>query len=693
MIKFLKFIPFQLTLFLVLGILTGKYLRINITLLYRFFSIVFVLFTAFYFYSKSSLIVSRLFSSFTFVLIIFIGIFSYQNKNSTEKRTHYTNNDSFNLRNSIPLKLQVLKELKPTKFNDRYEAEVIEINDQFSEGKILVSIEKDSLKKPLQVDDVILALGDLKAIDEPKNPYGFNYKAYLKNRQISHQLYLKAFQYIKLENGKTTLLGTSAKIRGYINKKLIIQGIQGDELAVINALLLGQRNTISSELMQHYVGAGAIHILAVSGLHIGIILLLLSFIFSPLKHIKHGKNLSLLLIIICLWSYAFLAGLSASVVRAVTMFTALTIGIFSNRQSNIYNNLVISIFFLLLINPNYLFEVGFQMSYLAVFFIVWLQPMLEKMWKPKFWMLDKLWKLLTVSFAAQIGVLPLSLYYFHQFPGLFFLSNLIIIPFLGAILILGILTILFALVGLMSVELGYIYVLIIRQLNGVVSWISNQDEFIVKNISFSGFLMIGFYIFVITFFIWQEKKNLIKLTWVLVAVIFIQTVYIFEKYELQTSNSFILFNRSKESLLSFRKGEDLKVLSSRKNYTRNDYPLKDFLIGTGIRNVKIEEKITRFYEFNNSEILVVDSLGLYKFSSINPSIIILRASPKVNLERVLRGMNPKLIVADGSNYKSYLKLWEVTCKNKKTPFCNTMQNGAYVLKTKSVYSTNSPLKF
>ena len=128
-------------------------------------------------------------------------------------------------------------------------------------------------------------------------------------------------------------------------------------MAVVNALLLGQRQTISKDLIESYSDAGAIHILAVSGLHIGIILLILMFLFKPLHYLKHGKVLASILIICLLWVYAIIAGLSPSVVRAVTMFTAIAIGMHLNKPSNIYNTLVISMFFLLLFNPYYLFEV------------------------------------------------------------------------------------------------------------------------------------------------------------------------------------------------------------------------------------------------------------------------------------------------------------------------------------------------
>ena len=142
--------------------------------------------------------------------------------------------------------------------------------------------------------------------------------------------------------------------------------------------------------------------------------------------------------------FGILAGLAPSVLRSVTMFSFVAIGLFLRRSVNIYHTLLVSILLILLFQPSFLFDVGFQLSYIALFFIVWLQPLLANLWTPKNKIKNYIWDILTVSFAAQIGTLPLSIYYFHQFPGLFFVTNLIVIPLLGFIMSLGVLVMVFA---------------------------------------------------------------------------------------------------------------------------------------------------------------------------------------------------------------------------------------------------------
>ena len=262
-----------------------------------------------------------------------------------------------------------------------------------------------------------------------------------------------------------------------ITSSLAPYNFKADELAIINALLLGQRQDISDEIYNSYTGAGAIHILAISGLHVGIILLMLNFIAKPLDYFKIGRIIKPFILIVLLWGFAVIAGLSASVVRAVTMFSFLTFALVSKRSKDTYNLLFTSIFFLLLVKPTFLFDVGFQLSYAAVFGIIWGQPTIYNWWKIKRKIPDKIWQLFTVTVSAQFGILPLSLFYFHKFPSLLVLSNLVIIPFLGYILGFGIFIIILSLLNLSVPFLAKTYGFVIGLMNDFVKWISKQEDF------------------------------------------------------------------------------------------------------------------------------------------------------------------------------------------------------------------------
>jgi competence protein ComEC len=679
MIKFLKFIPAQLTFFLIAGIFFGNYFSLHPIELMVVFGALIFMFAAAYFYANKQFQTPFIFSALVFLLSFFIGFGAITFKNQLNDKKHYSKQLQFSTNEPVSALITIESVLKSTNYHKKYEAEVFQLNGKKTIGKILVNIKKDSLRSQLRVDDHLAVKMVFSEIAEPLNPFGFNYKKYLRQQQIHHQISGDNSQFLRLPNNNQTVKGIAANIREKINVALIRYGFKDDELAVVNALLLGQRQHLTSELQQSYIGAGAIHILAISGLHIGIILLILKAFFKPMHYFKHGKLMATALIIVVLWVYAIIAGMSPSVVRAVAMFTAIAIGMFVNRPSGTYKTLVISMFFLLLFNPYYLFEVGFQLSYLAVFSIVWIQPKIYNLWKPKFWILDKLWQLLTVSSAAQIGVLPLSLYYFHQFPGLFFVSNLVIIPVLGIILTAGIVIIILSVLQIAPQFLVDSFIFVIQQMNHFIGWIAHQEYFIIQQISMSFLLMVALYVLLFFGLKWTEKKVFYRFALVLIAIVSLQTVFIFEKYKRESKDEFIVFNQNKASTIGQRTGNKIQFSSSSDSLKTSSNFKIAYLVGAELDEMRPSEKIKNLYTFNNETILVVDSLGLYKFTSVKPTIIILRQSPKINLERLLKELNPKIIIADGTNYKSYLKDWEETCLKNKTPFHNTLQKGAFVL--------------
>ena len=677
MIKVLQFVPVQITVFLILGIYAGYYSPILLEKFLPFILIGFVLILGFqYWRANKSFSRSLYFNITTYMLSFFIGMSTITIHNDLNNPKHYTHFFG----DDISIVLVIEKELKSGNYYDKYEASVVTINDESTIGSILLNIQKDSLEK-LKVDDKLYLKSTFKELIAPMNPYYFDYKEYLKKQNIYHQLFTNQHEYLVLPPREFSFKGLAAKLRELINIALKKNNFKGDELAVINALLLGQRQEISPELIKSYTGAGAIHILAVSGLHVGIILLILNVVFKPIERFKNGKTIKLILVVSLLWAFAFVAGLSASVVRAVTMFTAVAIGWQVNRPTNVYNTLTISMFFLLLFNPYFLFDVGFQLSYLAVFSIVWIQPLLYKLWKPKWKPIDYFWKLLTVSVAAQFGIIPISFYYFHQFPSLFFVSNLVIIPFLGMILLGGVLVILLSLLKLLPEFLATAYNYLIHVMNWFVDWVAHQEGFLFRNISFSILMVVASYGIIIFGIRFLSKRNSIRLIGFCLALILFQSTFIYEKQQRLISDEFIIFHKSRFSMIGKRLGKQLEVYHSLDSITfAKDKVLNQYKVGVGELNITSQNTIPNIIQFKEKRILIVDSLGVYQLNNYKPAIVLLQQSPKINLVRLLDSLNPKMVIADGSNYKSYIKRWEKTCEQKNTPFHYTGQKGAYVLK-------------
>ena len=672
--KLLSYHPLHFLVFLIIGIVIQFYINLwqfgflNLGITVAVILILLFIFTVFKKYF--------VFTFLSLTLWLFIGIGSVYIQEVINYSNYFENQKKVN---AIYL-VKVYQVLKPGNYYDKYKVEIIQVDSLMSRGKFLLNIQKDSIENQLQVDDVLALKPELKELIPSLNPHQFNYKDYLAKQGIRHQAFINNQQYIPVKNHKVTLLGLSAKFRRIIQQSLKNYHFSKNEFGVINALLLGQRQDISKELINDYANAGAIHILAVSGLHIGIILLILSWIFKPLKKLSRGKFIKLFLIVLLLWIFAFIAGLSASVVRAVTMFTFVAIGNVSNRKSNIYFSLITSMFFLLLVKPMFLFDVGFQLSYLAVFGIVWLQPKLYNLWNPKLKIIDKFWQLVTVSLAAQTIILPVSLYYFHQFPSLFIISNVVIIPFLGIILMGGILVIVLAFTNLLPQFLADFYGSIIYLMNQFVSWIANQEDYLFKNISVSNLLMMALYFSIFSGILFFSNRVAKRFILLLLSIITLQSVFVYEKHLINSKNELIIFHKSRTSILGERKQNRLQVYHELDLIKIRELKLlASYQIGENV-SLDFSNKFHNMYETKHNKLLIIDSLGIYEGLKIMHPIILLRHSPKINLKRLLDELNPKQIIADGNNYKSYINRWKIICKKEKTPFHYTGQNGAYIIK-------------
>jgi len=660
--KTLDYIPGHLLVFYILGILFQYNTNFELDFFLAVFSIGVLLLIASVFRKLFFLV---------YVTAFFLGI------TAVDLQQNPRGDFKFYVNNSNSVVISIATVLKSNSYSERYYGKVLEVNSKKASGSILVSIEKDSLKGVLNIGDEIIARAIFQEVKKPRNPYSFNYKEYLKTKNISYQLTLRKGTWLVVSKGERSLKSIAETFRNKLLLSLEKNIKDKDVLAITEAMLLGQRKHISKELKQEYTDAGVVHILAVSGLHVGILVLILSFLLQPLTYLKNGKIVKLVFLILFLWSFAFLAGLSASVVRSVTMFSFVTVGMVFNNKTTIFYALITSAFLLLLIHPFYLFDIGFQMSYLAVFSIVLVQPLIYEFWNPKFKVLDYFWKLTSVSVAAQLGVLPISLFYFHQFPSLFIITNLVVIPLIGIVLLFGIVVLIFSFFNALPKWLAEIYSMFISSLNFFIQKVSEQEQFIWKAISFSSYKMISCYLLILSFIFLLYKKTWRSLSVVLIGVVVFQGVCIYEKTTLMKLDTLVVFHQYKESamlIVSDGKGE---AFSTNKGSIEDE--IQDYEIGTGLGKIEIKDTFKNVYVFKNNQILVVDGLGIYKLSNFKNGMVLLRNSPSINLERLISHLKPKIIIVDGSNYKYKIDLWKKTCFHRNIEFYNTAEQGAFIL--------------
>jgi competence protein ComEC len=672
--KVIEFPLTRITIGFILGILLGYYYEINPKLAFLLLFITLLAFVTTYLFSKRQQSNPLYFSLSTYFLALVIGLTtqiihteSYQEKNYIHYKTLFDQNHQ--------LTVTVREKLRSSRFNDRYIVLVKKIDRSEFKGRILLNIRKDSLKPPFEIGTPLRINCSVIENGIAKNPNQFDYGKYLKNKQIYAQIYTE-----NSEIKTSSIIDKNAWYYASILRTKILRNLEKNkfhktELNVAAALILGQQQDISPDIIRDYQYAGAVHILSVSGLHIGFILLFVTFILKPFPNTRRGAFIKLILIIISLISFGVIAGLAPSVVRSVVMFSFVAIGMYLRRSTNIFHTLLVSMLLILLFQPSFLFDVGFQLSYIALFFILWLQPLLAELWKPKNKVVNYFWEILTVSFAAQIGAFPLSIYYFHQFPGLFFVTNLVVIPFISLIMGLGVLVMVLAAFDYVPLFLSKSLEWSISILNKIINSIASLKQFIIQDIPFNWYLLFSFYLLIISTIIWIKKPDFRRLVVTLISVLILQITYLETHWVIENQEELVIFNSRKNTLISERKGENVTLYQNKKEL--KNQAINSYLMGN-FSELKATKKLENLLFFNGNKILILDSLGVCP-KNTNPDILVLTQSPKINLERLFKDLKPKIVVADATNFKTYIQIWKATCIKNKIPFHSTGEKGFYKL--------------
>ena len=328
--------------------------------------------------------------------------------------------------------------------------------------------------------DVLLIRGTPQCVSPPRNPYEFDYKKFLNHENVFHQHFIKSGQAMVMHHKpRHYFKALSLKMRRHLESILARYLKDKAAYGIVRALLLGIKDDLDNTVREAYTSVGAMHILAVSGLHVGMLYVLLGIFFGCFKRIRH---FSWAFSLVILWLYAFITGLSPSVMRATTMFTFVMITQMTHRQYNLYNALAASAFLLLLFDPFFIFSVGLQLSYLAVLGIVCLQPKIYRWFTLRHAWLDKVWLLSSVSLAAQIATTPITLYYFHQFPVYFLLANWVVVPAALPMLGLGFLVLLTSPWQGLATIVAWVLEKIIGLVNGFIFLLMQLPGSQIKNI-------------------------------------------------------------------------------------------------------------------------------------------------------------------------------------------------------------------
>ncbi len=549
--------------------------------------------------------------------------------------------------------------------------------------QVLVYLAKDSAALSLNINDSLLISTRFVQPATAKNPEEFDYGKYLKRKGIAATAYVAATNWQKLNEKPRYSL---AYFSGQCQQKLLSiynkMGVAGDEYAVLAALTLGYKEDLTQEIKNSFSASGTMHILAVSGLHVGVIYMVLNFLLSFLDKKRKTKVLKTILIVLFLWQYAFIAGLSSSVVRASFMFSLVSLASILQRKPQTYNTIFVSAFFMLLYNPYYLFDVGFQLSYIAVLSIIYFQPKFEGLIEINNRFLSSCWSLFCVSLAAQLGTMPLCLYYFHQFPNYFWLANMLMVPLSSVIIYMAVSLFFLYWVPFLGTLLALLLVWTVKVGNFIVTTIYHYFPYPVM----SG--------------IWLEEYQFLLLYAVIIAF---SLAFVYKKYKLlmtALSGLAIFFginfcfhyrsivSKDKWLVLAMNNAYGILHITQNKSYLMSnnvedskramDYYLMKNRIG---EPVLLENNQDGFCTFSGKNMLIL-SENIFKNKEaenvIELDYLVLTNKLNVSMEKILEFVAPKQIIVDLSYSQKMTAKIKADCEQLGINCFLIAEKGAYI---------------
>ncbi len=536
-------------------------------------------------------------------------------------------------------------------------------------GKLLIAL-KTNLHQPIQLHygDELLISCDYQPVERPYNPGEFDFSAWLAARNVYYQTFINPNQVIKLNQNKGNSIINYAlafrKRQVEVYRKLLF----GDEaFAVASTLILGYRADLSKDTLNAYSKTGTIHALSVSGMHVGIIYIFLNWVLSFLNRSKIQKIIKVILICSLVWYYSLLTGFSPSVLRSAIMLTVYIIAKAFNQNSNAYNILAFTAFLLLVWNPFLIWDVGFQLSFLAVLGLIYLQPKIYKWFYVKNKWLDQLWSTVALSIAAQIATFPLSIFYFHQFPVYFIFSNLFILIPLTIMMYMGI-----AILLLRLFFLAVVFEWIIDFTNSGLKWIAELPFSGVSSIWISHLELI-LLSFSLLFFILALQNYHKKLLFISVYLflIFQSERSVIATYRVE-SKQIIYFSLRRNFAAAFIAGRKAVLLTNVKSSERDfEFFIKPALDQLQVKHTDLidwekDTISTNFIKRNHQvifydyKILLIDSFFNKKYVQGVPKFkaVWLHQNPDKTIKSIRNEIAFETIIIDATNKDYLIKKYE-----------------------------------
>jgi competence protein ComEC len=555
-------------------------------------------------------------------------------------------------------------------------------------GSLLIYFQKDSSLSQLDYGSQIIFRKPLVSIKNPGNPGGFDYQRYCAFQNIYHQVFLKRSEFILLPWKNENAVKKWLFIIRSKTVNILHQYLHGNkEAGLAEALLIGYKDDLDKNLVQSYSNTGVVHIIAISGMQLALIYGFLLMLFKPLKKFRFIKWIKPITIIITLWLFSLMSGASPSVLRAAVMLTCIVVGESFSKQSSIYNNLAASAFLLLCYDPFWLWDVGFQLSYGAVLSIVIFMKPIYNWFYIQNKIVDFIWELIAISLAAQILTTPISIYYFHQFPNYFLLTNLVAVP-LSSIVLFGELILLgFSFIPLIAKFLGIILSWLIFLMNSFIEHMQTIPFSLWNNLNINIIQVILLYAAIAGFSMWLFFKNKASFKIALTALLCFVMIRSFSFWQSSQQKQMIVYNVPQHQAVDF---------INRRNFLfKGDSILSDdgFLQNFHLKPSRIIHRVSsadsvsflshgnNIFQFGRKKILIIDQTISFAPSliKINVDVIMISKNPNIKISNLNTVFNCGEFVFDASNAQWKINKWKQECEQLHVSGYAVVDKGAFVM--------------
>lgn len=552
-------------------------------------------------------------------------------------------------------------------------------------GNVIIYFSKETRVDSLHYGTRIILSNHLQRIRNSGNPGAFDYARYCAMNDIHYQVYLRQEEVVTLTGSDVNVVREAIyKARTWL-LGVLRNNIDGkSEIGIAEALLIGYRGDLDRSLLQSYSNTGVVHVIAISGLHLGMIYGLVAWLLRAIGR-RRTKIFRMIILLLVLWGFSFLAGAGPSIVRSAIMFSCLVVADAFGRRSDGLNALAVSFFLLVATNPFNLWDVGFQLSYTAVAgILLFMRPITRQLFFRNPIML-RIWQLTAMTISAQVLTLPVMLYHFHQFPNLFLFTNLVVVPLSGLILFAELLLVVVSFVPFLAKAVGWVAEMLISWMNVFVQRTEQLPFASTKGIIIHLPEVVFLFAMIVCIAYWFHHRRASLLLISLCCLAAILAIRAATIISMSDQRKLIVYNIARHSVIDLVDQFHFQTRASRS--AEADPNIVGFHLQPARTQLRVSpgETASIGMEGNlvytaNKKVLLLDASQAQPLPSLSRvDAVIISGNPRLYIADLSRHMHVDLLVFDASNPAWKIRLWKKECDSLHLRHYSVPDQGAFIM--------------